>query len=325
MPSAGLSKALMLSVALHAGVLGAVYWSWTSLAGGPGASSAQARAVTVSLSRLPSAVAVRPAPVDSRDPLAPLATPETPVAPAVRSASVSEQRILEPIEVDPVTAHRAVPRRQWQRAIPNVVTQRAVARALAPPATRRPLAQRAVQRATLAHARSASAATSNPKRIKAQRVPARKRVQQPPQKRVTTAKSPVSAAVNRAREHTASKQPAATQLAVHAPATTIGTAASAGRIAASRAPRPASGNVAPRYPRLARRRGLQGRVVLTLEVSAGGTPQKTTVAKSSGVKMLDDAAREAVSRWRFEPALEAGRAVPAKVQVPIVFRLDRNG
>lgn len=90
-------------------------------------------------------------------------------------------------------------------------------------------------------------------------------------------------------------------------------------------PRPLSDNPRPGYPMLARRRGHQGSVLVRLDVDASGIPSSARVISSSGVESLDEAAREAVSRWRFEPARREGRAEAATVDVPVEFRLDGNG
>lgn len=66
---------------------------------------------------------------------------------------------------------------------------------------------------------------------------------------------------------------------------------------------------APQYPRRARRRGLEGRVVLLVEINERGEPTRITVSKSSGHSALDGAAVEALWKWRFIPAYEDGRAV----------------
>jgi protein TonB len=44
--------------------------------------------------------------------------------------------------------------------------------------------------------------------------------------------------------------------------------------------------------------------------------------KSSGFERLDEAAKQAVARWRFVPAKRGDEAIEASVIVPIVFRLD---
>jgi protein TonB len=84
----------------------------------------------------------------------------------------------------------------------------------------------------------------------------------------------------------------------------------------------AAGNPKPDYPLEARRRGLQGKVMLRVEVSAAGRPQGVSVIASSGYPVLDRAALAAVERWRFNPATQAGLPVPGTAEVPIVFRLE---
>ena len=80
-------------------------------------------------------------------------------------------------------------------------------------------------------------------------------------------------------------------------------------------------NPRPRYPELARQRGQQGVVLLRVQVDARGTPTHVLIQQSSGHSLLDAAARDAVRRWRFSPALRLGRPVPGAVAVPVHFRL----
>jgi periplasmic protein TonB len=81
-------------------------------------------------------------------------------------------------------------------------------------------------------------------------------------------------------------------------------------------------NPKPRYPRSARKRGYQGRVVLQVAVSFLGEPVDVNVVESTGHKVLDDAARRAVLMWKFEAARRAGVPIAGTVTTPIVFRLD---
>lgn len=81
------------------------------------------------------------------------------------------------------------------------------------------------------------------------------------------------------------------------------------------------GNPAPDYPWISRRRGEQGRVILEVGVSADGRAGRIKVKRSSGWARLDQAALEAVKRWKFSPAMRNGRAVPGRIDVPISFRL----
>lgn len=81
-------------------------------------------------------------------------------------------------------------------------------------------------------------------------------------------------------------------------------------------------NPAPAYPPLARRMGEQGRVLLRVLVSTVGAADRIELKQGSGSPRLDDAALEAVRRWRFVPARQGGEAVAAWVLVPISFNLE---
>ena len=83
-----------------------------------------------------------------------------------------------------------------------------------------------------------------------------------------------------------------------------------------------AGNRPPKYPLAARRHGLEGRVLLRVEVDSRGIAHRVTVTKSSGHKILDEAARRAAGKWQFLPALVGGEAASGAIDVPIVFRLD---
>lgn len=80
-------------------------------------------------------------------------------------------------------------------------------------------------------------------------------------------------------------------------------------------------NPAPGYPRVARRRAMEGTVLLEVLVSSGGRVKDLRVSQSSGHEVLDQAAVDAVRRWIFEPAQRGGEAVEMWVRVPIRFQL----
>lgn len=80
-------------------------------------------------------------------------------------------------------------------------------------------------------------------------------------------------------------------------------------------------NPKPPYPALARRRGMQGRVVLRVLVGPGGRAREVMVRRGSGHTLLDRAALKAVRNWVFVPAQRGGRAVQAELDVPIRFSL----
>jgi protein TonB len=81
-------------------------------------------------------------------------------------------------------------------------------------------------------------------------------------------------------------------------------------------------NPAPAYPPLSRRMGEQGRVLLHVLVTAEGEPERIELRTSSGSARLDGAALGAVKRWKFIPARQGDRPVPAWVLVPISFNLQ---
>jgi protein TonB len=81
-------------------------------------------------------------------------------------------------------------------------------------------------------------------------------------------------------------------------------------------------NPSPHYPVSAKRRGLQGTVVLRVEVLADGTCGRLEVKNGSGHEILDGAAVQSVKSWRFAPARHDGVALTAWVEIPVTFRLD---
>jgi periplasmic protein TonB len=83
----------------------------------------------------------------------------------------------------------------------------------------------------------------------------------------------------------------------------------------------AAGNPKPEYPISARRRHLEGRLVLRVDVTDSGSASSVAVAVSSGHSVLDEAALNAVRAWRFNPATRGGKAIPGVTYVPIQFRL----
>ena len=81
-------------------------------------------------------------------------------------------------------------------------------------------------------------------------------------------------------------------------------------------------NPRPAYPPLSRRLGEEGKVMLRVRVASDGQTLTVDIEKSSNFPRLDDAARQAVSRWRFVPARRGDETVEATVIVPLVFHLD---
>lgn len=81
-------------------------------------------------------------------------------------------------------------------------------------------------------------------------------------------------------------------------------------------------NRPPVYPRDAANRGEHGVVVLVIHVSERGVASSADIAASSGFHSLDQAAVDAVRKWRFRPALKDGRAIPFDMPIRFVFEAD---
>ncbi len=81
-------------------------------------------------------------------------------------------------------------------------------------------------------------------------------------------------------------------------------------------------NPEPDYPALSRRFREEGRVVLRVLVSEEGISRHLEIRDSSGHPRLDQAALEAVRRWRFTPARRGTEPTAAWVLVPLTFSLD---
>jgi periplasmic protein TonB len=86
-------------------------------------------------------------------------------------------------------------------------------------------------------------------------------------------------------------------------------------------PRKLAANLPPPYPPEAYQRGEQGRLILEVHVSAGGTVESLRVVESSGFDSLDKAALESIRQWRFEPGYRGGIPVEAVVNVPVRFAI----
>ncbi|MBV5317855.1 MAG: energy transducer TonB [Desulfobulbaceae bacterium] len=80
-------------------------------------------------------------------------------------------------------------------------------------------------------------------------------------------------------------------------------------------------NPSPPYPEPARRRQLEGTVVLEVLVSTQGQVSELLVSTSSGHRLLDEAALQAVKGWRFEPGQRGGVAMAMNILVPVRFDL----
>jgi len=80
---------------------------------------------------------------------------------------------------------------------------------------------------------------------------------------------------------------------------------------------------APKYPRLARKRGIEGIALYEIWLDKDGQQVKQVLISSSGTEMLDKSALAAIKQWRFSPHSVDGQKMAHRVQIPVRFKLDR--
>lgn len=76
----------------------------------------------------------------------------------------------------------------------------------------------------------------------------------------------------------------------------------------------------PNYTEEATAAGIQGTILLSVEISPTGTPQNVLVTRSLDPG-LNRNAIAAVQEWRFEPGLKNGEPVTVRATVEINFKL----
>lgn len=78
-----------------------------------------------------------------------------------------------------------------------------------------------------------------------------------------------------------------------------------------------------RYPEIAKRAGIEGRVFVKAYIDSTGTVAKTELIRGIGAG-CDEAAMEAVKKVKFKPGVQRGKPVNTQVTVPILFKLDSS-
>ena len=80
-----------------------------------------------------------------------------------------------------------------------------------------------------------------------------------------------------------------------------------------------------KYPEVGRLAGIEGVVILALQIDVDGSIANTRILKSIGIDYFDQAAIDAVSSVKWKPALQ--RDMPRKVWIsmPLEFKLVRGG
>jgi periplasmic protein TonB len=80
----------------------------------------------------------------------------------------------------------------------------------------------------------------------------------------------------------------------------------------------------PRYPDIARRAGIEGKVIVSVLISENGHPVKAQVIKRipADQDVFDDAAVEALMASTYTPGIQNGSPVKVWLTVPMRFELD---
>ena len=81
-------------------------------------------------------------------------------------------------------------------------------------------------------------------------------------------------------------------------------------------------NEKPVYPATARRRGIQGVVLLSVKVNKEGYVEKIDILQTSGFRVLDRSALKSVESWRFIPAKSGNENIASQMEIPIRFILN---
>lgn len=77
----------------------------------------------------------------------------------------------------------------------------------------------------------------------------------------------------------------------------------------------------PQYPSSLLQKKITGKVLIACVIDPAGRISQSSIRQSSGHRELDQAALTAVSRWKFKPALKAGRPVKGSIVVPFNFEI----
>lgn len=81
-------------------------------------------------------------------------------------------------------------------------------------------------------------------------------------------------------------------------------------------------NPPPAYPRLSKRMGEQGTVIVRVFIGLQGMAEQAEIRTSSGYDRLDKAALDTVQRWRYVPGKRHGTPEAMWFNVPVRFVLE---
>lgn len=80
--------------------------------------------------------------------------------------------------------------------------------------------------------------------------------------------------------------------------------------------------VEPKYPDIARKAGIEGRVFVKVLVDTLGNVERVQILKVSN-PIFEQPAIEAAKRWKFKPGYQRDRPVKVWVAIPFIFKLSQ--
>ena len=75
----------------------------------------------------------------------------------------------------------------------------------------------------------------------------------------------------------------------------------------------------PKYPRVSRKRGERGKVLIRVFINRDGSSEKVEIEQSSGFNRLDQAAMDSAKKCKFIPAKRNGKPVKTLATIPYTF------
>jgi len=80
--------------------------------------------------------------------------------------------------------------------------------------------------------------------------------------------------------------------------------------------------IRPKYPESQKKLGKEGKVIFEIIIDASGTVRSANIVQSLGFE-FDQAAKEAMMKFKFRPAMMDQSAVPVKIKYAINFVLEK--
>lgn len=77
-----------------------------------------------------------------------------------------------------------------------------------------------------------------------------------------------------------------------------------------------------KYPRLAKRRNMQGETLVEIWLDKQGEQIKQRIISSSGYQLLDNAALASIKHWQFQGHYDGHQKIASRVQIPVTFTLN---